>query len=313
MLNQYDGILLCDKPYGMSSHDLVSSVRKLIGQKKIGHTGTLDPLATGLLILCLGRATKIVQFLSDLDKEYRAKIMLGISSKTFDAEGVSEDTPRQPVPELDEKQIEHVLNDFRGNISQKIPVYSAVKVDGKRLYEMARRGEKVEAPTREVEIKSLCLDKMELPTLHCTINCSKGTYIRSLANDIGDKIGCGGYLSGLCRTKIGNYSLDEALTLEDIEQMSRTGKLKEKIRPIEEVLTFASIRVDEKFSPAIITGRSPDPKDIVELSGEFMADDMISLKDFGGQIMAIGRSGISSSELNNNYDKKFFTYVRVLN
>jgi tRNA pseudouridine55 synthase len=310
---QYDGILLCHKPYGMTSHEVVNALRCSIGQKKIGHTGTLDPRATGLLILCLGRATKIARFLSDNDKEYRAEIMLGISSKTYDSEGLDENSPRRPVPALNETQVEDVLARFTGRISQKIPAYSAVKVNGRRLYKLSRKGEKVDPPTRVVEIKSLRLDKIDLPTLHCTINCTKGTYIRALANDIGDAIGCGGYLSGLCRTKIGNYSLQEALTPDEVENLSRAGTLGKQIRPIESVLPFPSIRVDEIFSPDIITGRAPGTKNIVELSGQFNVDDMISLKDFGGRIMAIGRAGVNSSELRSNFDGKFFTYVRVLN
>lgn len=310
---QYDGILLCKKPYGMSSHKVISELREIVGQKKIGHTGTLDPRATGLLIICLGRATKIAQFLEDLDKSYDAQITLGRRSSTFDSEGVLKEGDPQPVPELTEDEAKSILAEFKGIIVQKVPAFSAVKVTGQRLYELARRGKEVETPEKEVEIRDIKLTALELPVISCTVSCSKGTYIRTLANDIGERIGCGAYLSQLSRTRVGSFSISEALNLNEIKYYRQAGILKRHIRSIESTLTFPSLKVDETFSAVIVSGRTPRPKDIVDISSDFDPDELISLKDHRGRIMAVGKSNISSQELRVSRGKSFFTYVRVLN
>jgi len=310
---QYDGILLCSKPFGMTSHAVVSNLRQIIGQEKIGHTGTLDPRATGLLIICLGRATKIAQFLSDMDKSYEAEIKLGERSSTYDSEGIFEDTEPQSIPELTEDIIRDILLEFKGKIKPRVPAFSAIKVDGQRLYKMARRGKAVERPEREIEIKDIALIKMDLPFVYCHVSCSKGTYIRALANDIGERIGCGAYLSNLTRTRIGDYTLDEALTLSEIKYYREAGVLKRHVRQIESVLPFPSLQVDEKFSPGIVSGRSPRVKDIVDISGSFHAEELVALRDHTGKVMAIGRTRIGSDDLRDYKGKAFFTYLRVLN
>lgn len=311
-MTQYNGILLCKKPYKMSSHDVINNLRRVIGQKKIGHTGTLDPRATGLLVVCLGRATKISQFLTDCDKTYEVEITLGMKSSTHDAEGIL-DEPPVPVPELTPEEVTCILAEFQGKIMQKVPIYSAVKVQGKRLYKLARKGESIDTPEREIEVKSIELLKLSLPVVYCRVTCSKGTYIRTLAHDIGQYIGCGGYLSNLSRTLVGDYSLDDALTISEIRHFREAGVLKRYVRPIEEILKYPIIKVAEDFSPFILSGKSPRFDDIVDIKGQFDADELISLEDQSGCIMAVGRSRVSSDELENDRTNDFFQYVRVLN
>ncbi|UCD94108.1 MAG: tRNA pseudouridine(55) synthase TruB [Candidatus Zixiibacteriota bacterium] len=310
---QYDGILLCKKPFGISSHEVINRLRQIIGQKKIGHTGTLDPRATGLLVICLGRATKVAQFLEDMDKAYEVEIKLGVSSSTFDAEGVTDDTQARPVPELTKKQVIETLSKFKGKIKQKVPAYSAAKVNGRRLYKLARLGHEVETPEREVDIKDIALTELDLPFIRCLVSCSKGTYIRSLANDVGERIGCGAYLSKLSRTRVGSFVLTEALSLNEIRHYREAGVLKRHIKPIESILRFPSLKVTEDFSRWIVAGRSPRLKDIANVSGDFGPDDLISLKDHTGRIMAVGRAVVGSGELRDDENKNFFTYVRVFN
>jgi tRNA pseudouridine55 synthase len=310
---QYDGILLCRKPFGISSHEVINRLRQIIGQKKIGHTGTLDPRATGLLVICLGRATKVAQFMEDMDKSYDAEIRLGISSSTFDEEGVADEDQAKPVPELTEEQVAGILSDFKGRIKQKVPAYSAAKVDGRRLYKLARLGREVDTPEREVEIKEIALTELDLPFIRCRVSCSKGTYIRTLANDIGEKIGCGGYLSKLSRTRVGCFALADALSLNEIRHYREAGVLKRYIRPIESILQFPYLKVTEEFSRWIVAGRSPRLKDIADINGDFEPDDLVSLKDHTGRIMAVGRAIVGSADLGGNQGKNFFTYVRVLN
>ena len=309
----YNGILLCDKPFGQTSHDVVDSLRKLLGQKKIGHTGTLDPRAAGLMVICLGTATKIARFITDVDKTYEAEITLGQRSSTYDAEGISPETPFEKVPELNESEIVSVLSSFKGAIKQKVPIFSAVKVNGQRLYKSARKGESVDTPVRDVFVDSIKLIDFKLPKMSLEISCSKGTYIRTIANDIGENIGCGAYLSGLKRTRVGNYSLADALSLKEVELFKKDGLLAKYIEPIESVLSFPSIRVKEEFSSLIITGRYLQYKDIARIDGDFQPEEFISLRDIDGKIRAIGKSEICSSKLDSYDGKSFFTYIRVLN
>jgi len=311
---QYEGILLCRKPYGMTSHDIIYELRKTIGQKKIGHTGTLDPRATGLLVICLGRATKIAQFLIETDKTYEAEILLGQRSPTMDSEGLDPNEPGQPVPDMNELQMQEVLDTFKGRIVQQVPAYSAVKVGGQRMYKMARKGVAVEAPEREVEIGNITLKKLDLPTVRFVVSCSKGTYVRALADAIGQRIGCGAYLKGLIRTRVGRFELADSLSLSEIKHYRDAGSLKRHVIPIETVLPFPSIQVNKTFSQVIISGRSPELKDIVDISGDFNAEDLISLRDHTGRVMAVGRAEVDSAQLHSDYKgKQFFTYIRVLN
>ncbi len=212
-----DGVLLLDKPLGMTSNAALQQARRLFNAAKAGHTGTLDPLATGLLPLCLGEATKFAGELLDADKAYLATIRLGVTTETADAEGAVIEV-RSVV--ATDAAIATVLASFVGDILQVPPMYSALKRDGKALYEYARQGIEVERKARSVTIQSIRLLEREGDCLSIAVDCSKGTYIRTLAEDIGKALGCGAHLAGLRRTRIGRHVLAEAVTLEQLESNS---------------------------------------------------------------------------------------------
>lgn len=211
------GVLLLDKPAGISANFALQKAKRLYQAAKAGHTGTLDPFATGLLPVCLGEATKFSQFLLDADKTYQGWVRLGQTTTTGDPEG--EVLSLQPV-DVSQAQVEQVLNRFVGRISQIPPMYSALKRDGKALYEYARQGVEVERAPREVMIYDLRLDRFAGEELVITVRCSKGTYIRTLAEDIGKALGCGAYLEALRRTAIGEFVVEHAKTLEQLDGMS---------------------------------------------------------------------------------------------
>lgn len=198
------GILLLDKPLGLTSNDALQRVKRFYRAAKAGHTGSLDPLATGLLPCCLGDATKFSAFLLDADKRYRVTVRLGVTTTTADAEGEIVET--RPVEGIDEARIREVLRQFTGPIDQLPPMYSAVKHQGQRLYKLARQGIEVERQPRQIEIFTLDLLSCELPEIELDVHCSKGTYVRTLAEDIGRELGCGGHVSQLRRTGVGPYA-----------------------------------------------------------------------------------------------------------
>lgn len=209
------GFLLIDKPIGITSHDVVERLREISKEKKIGHAGTLDPLASGLLILAVGsEATKRLSTLFKYDKEYLATLRLGSISTTFDKEG--EITLKKQVKIPSKRHIEKVLKEFEGKIRQVPPIFSAKKIKGERLYKLARMGVSVKPKISEVKIYKILLLEYKFPHLSIQVKCSTGTYIRSLANDIGERLGCGAYLEKLTRTKIGRFSLKDAVKLSQI-------------------------------------------------------------------------------------------------
>lgn len=207
-----------DKPVGWTSHDVVDRVRRRLGIKKVGHTGTLDPMATGVLVLCLGQATRLSPFLTDLGKSYRAEIHLGVSTDTLDAEGKV--TDRSDHIPKDPEEIFRAVRIFVGEVEQIPPMFSARKVSGKRLYRLARSGQEVEREARRVHIYRIDIQGYVPPILEVEVHCSKGTYIRSLADDIGKELGCGGHLAGLRRTAVGNIELSHCIGLERLESIS---------------------------------------------------------------------------------------------
>ncbi len=311
--DRYHGVLLLDKPSGITSHDAVSKVRRIIRQRSIGHTGTLDPAAEGLLVLCLGRATKISRFLSADRKTYQAEMKLGRVSKTYDAEGVDESTPVEPIPALDEAAIENVLSGFRGEIRQQVPSYSAVHVNGKRLYEAARKGEEVEAPVRNVTIYRLGLLSHADDSIRVEVECSKGTYIRSLAHDIGQVIGCGGYLSHLQRTAAGRMDLSAALSLEQVEELHKREEFDAALLNIDRALEFGAVTISDDFSRYILHGRSPFATDVIDVEGSFDEGDRILVKHSDGSVLAVGKARLSSQHLHEHRPGEIVTYDRVLN
>lgn len=214
-----DGVLLIDKGQDMTSHDVVAVARRTLGMKKIGHCGTLDPMATGLLILVVGRATKIQDLLMSEDKEYVCSMTLGKTTNTQDAEGETVD--EREVPDFSEEQIREVFNEFKGDFYQMPPMVSAIKKDGVPLYKLARQGKVVKREPRFVHVYSHRIDGIELPRIDFTVVCSKGFYVRTYAFDIGEKLGCGAHLSGLRRTKSGKFDLERSVTFDELKHGDR--------------------------------------------------------------------------------------------
>lgn len=209
-------VLLINKPYGWTSFDVVRKIRNKIRIKKVGHAGTLDPLATGLLILCTGKFTKRINEYMAQEKEYTGTFVLGATTPTYDLE--SEPENFSDYSYITEENLRETARQFTGIIDQVPPIHSAIKKDGKRVYELARRGETVELEPRKIQITEFEITHINFPEVHFRVVCSTGTYIRSLAHDFGKALGCGAYLGSLCRTRIGNFSIKDALTIEQAEK-----------------------------------------------------------------------------------------------
>jgi tRNA pseudouridine55 synthase len=223
------GILVIDKPAGPTSHDVVARVRRAAQTRKIGHAGTLDPLATGVLVLAVGRATRTIEYLTEHDKRYEATVFLGQATDTYDAEGQLTRSHEGPLPRRQE--VEAILGQFRGAILQRPPVFSAIKQGGEALYRKARRGETVEVAARPVTIYNLALVEWDPPCLTLDVHCSKGTYIRSLAHDMGEALGVGAYLAALRRTASGPFTATQAEPLESIVSAS-PGQIRSLLLPV---------------------------------------------------------------------------------
>lgn len=208
------GVLNLDKPGGWTSHDVVARVRRLTGVRQVGHAGTLDPMATGVLVVCVGAATRLAEYLAAQPKTYLAEITLGTATDTYDATG--RPTAELPVPALGEHDIDQALSVFRGEIMQAPPAYSAVKQGGEALYKLARRGEAVAAAPRPVTVYALDILAFDGTVLQARVSCSAGTYVRSLAHDLGQALGCGAHLSALRRSAVGRFAVQDAITLEGL-------------------------------------------------------------------------------------------------
>lgn len=226
-----DGIINVLKPAGMTSFDVVAQVRKICRVKKVGHTGTLDPDAVGVLPICVGKATRMVQFLMEDHKFYRGEVTLGIETDTLDAAG--EVLAQNKVGEIPPEELDKALDQFRGSIQQIPPMVSALKHEGKRLYELARKGIEVEREPRDVEIYKLRSFRVQIPRFWIDVECSKGTYIRTLAQDIGRNLGCGAHLSYLIRTGTGQFSLEDSITLQEIQQAADENRLSDVMLPMD--------------------------------------------------------------------------------
>jgi len=234
MKNAISGVLVIDKPVGMTSHDVVQAIRNGTGIRRAGHTGTLDPRASGVLVVLVGPAVRLSEFISASDKRYQAIIRMGSTTDTFDSEGTftSQD---QPV-DVTEEQFETVLKGFEGEIEQTPPQYSAVKVKGRKAYEMARKGEEVELEPRIIQVHHLEVLEWAPPEVVVDVHCSSGTYVRSLANDLGETLGTGAYLVGLRRTKSGRFTLRDAVPLRKLQEAFQSGEWYQYLIPAAEAL-----------------------------------------------------------------------------
>lgn len=228
-----NGIVNIYKEKGYTSHDVVAVLRKVVGQKKIGHTGTLDPDATGVLPVCLGRATKVCELLTDHDKTYEALLLLG---KTTDTQDISGEVLEERDPgDLTEEEVCSCIESFIGEYDQIPPMYSALKVNGKKLYELAREGKTVERKSRRVQIHGIRILEMNLPHVRMKVDCSKGTYIRTLCHDIGEKLQVGGCMEELERTKVGRFLKEDAVTLDEVRQKMEQGEGAELFTPLDQI------------------------------------------------------------------------------
>lgn len=229
-IRMYNGIVNVYKEAGFTSHDVVAKLRGILRQKKIGHTGTLDPDAVGVLPVCLGTGTKLCDMLTDWNKEYIAVLRLGVTTDTQDMSGkILKQVAEEQVERLTAQKVTDAVNSFLGSYDQIPPMYSALKVNGKKLYELAREGKEIERRPRRVVIEELELLKLELPLVQMRIVCSKGTYIRTLCQDIGEKLGVGGAMESLCRSRVGIFRVEEALTLDELEQKRDQAKIADVI------------------------------------------------------------------------------------
>lgn len=251
---EFQGIIVIQKEKGFTSHDVVARLRGILHMKKIGHTGTLDPDAVGVLPVALGKGTKLVDLLTDKEKTYEAVLHLGITTDTQDMSGTV--LEEKPVS-VTEEQVREVLKSFVGEQMQVPPMYSALKVNGKKLYELAREGRTVERKARPVcfyEIEPL---EMNLPLVKIRVTCSKGTYIRTLCNDIGEKLGCGGCMEELLRSKVGRYTLEESHTLAQVEAAVEDGTIQELIYPVEKVLADYPALSADSYGDRLLANGNP--------------------------------------------------------
>lgn len=297
------GVLLLDKPSGISSNAALQRVRRMFEWSKAGHTGTLDPLATGLLPICLGEATKFSHSMLDADKGYEASIRLGFSSSTGDAEG--EIHPRA-APAFEDAELQEVLRSFVGPIDQVPPMHSALKKDGKPLYAYARAGEILNREPRRIIINILQYIDLEGDVLRIAVNCSKGTYIRVLAGDIGDRLGCGGYLLGLRRTDVGDLALMGASTLDELAEMDQAGR-DARLLPVDRLVrNLPAVHLDPEASLRIINGlavtsasghglvRLYDPAAAFMGVGEIRPDATLVSRRLVSQVQTAGKRPLDS-------------------
>ncbi|MBT3336767.1 MAG: tRNA pseudouridine(55) synthase TruB [Anaerolineae bacterium] len=278
--NAISGVLVIDKPTGMTSHDVVNVVRRGTDIRRAGHTGTLDPRASGVLVVLVGPAVRLSEYISASDKRYQAIIRLGTATDTYDAEGVF--TRDEATIDVTEEQFEEELKKFEGEIAQVPPPYSAVKVNGRKAYEMARKGEEVELEPRMIQVHHLEVLEWASPEVVVDVHCSSGTYIRSLANDLGEVLGCGAYLVGLRRTKNGRFSLRDAVPLRKLKEAFEAGDWYKYLIPAAESLAdWPSVELDPDQVETIRHGhRIPaeadsDPENMVR--GVSEAGELIAL------------------------------------
>lgn len=280
-----DGILLLDKPAGLSSNQALQRVRHLYRADKGGHTGALDPLATGLLPLCFGEATKIAGLLLGGRKAYEAEVVLGVVTDTDDADG--QVLRERPVPALDRARVEAALAPFLGRIRQRPPIYSALKQGGEPLYAKARRGETIEVPEREVDIEAIELRSLEGDRLRLAVTCGSGTYIRSLARDLGEALGCGGHISVLRRTWVEPFTAPRMFTLDELQALAGQGgepALDALLLPVEAGLAhFPAVALDPAQARRIAQGQP------VPVAGP--PETELNLTDLNGRSLGLGRRG----------------------
>jgi tRNA pseudouridine55 synthase len=275
------GLLNLDKPAGITSHQAVQKVRRILKSRRVGHGGTLDPAATGVLPILLRDATRLMEFLADAKKHYVATVHLGIVTDTLDADGRILEQNELPR-DLNRSRTETTLSEFQGEILQTVPSFSAVRQDGRRMYELARKGQPVDAPTRTVHIHQLQLSAFAPPELIVDVTCGKGTYIRQLAADLGERLGCGAHLKALRRTRVGPLNVEEAVSLEDLTRAAEQGTLETHILPMTTAAwNLPTARVDNQTAKKLGNGQRIPVEDLG------LAPDALDPNGPSGQLVAV--------------------------
>lgn len=281
-----DGIFNIYKEKGFTSHDVVAIVRRTIHMKKVGHTGTLDPDAEGVLPVCVGKATKLSDVIMDDRKSYRAMLRLGITTTTEDASGEVLETKEV---EFNEDRIREVVASFIGKLEQVPPMYSAVKVNGKKLYELARAGKEIERKSRTIEVYDIRIRQFLPPDrVEIDVDCSKGTYIRTLCADIGKRLGCGGHMAELLRTATGAFSLENAIKLDELKALAEQEKAEEALLTMEEALKdFPVVKVSEKSAKFLYNGGKIQERFFTEKPASYQAGDIVATYDHENNLVGL--------------------------
>lgn len=279
------GVLNIYKEKGYTSHDVVAKLRGIVGQKKIGHTGTLDPDAVGVLPVCLGKATKLCDMLTDKNKTYETVMLLGTVTDTQDVSGTI--FKEQDTSGLNEASVRNAILSFLGDYMQIPPMYSALKVNGKKLYELAREGVEIERKARPVKILDIQIKEINLPRVRMEVTCSKGTYIRTLCHDIGEVLECGACMEELIRTKVSRFDMKDALTLEQVSALKQDERLGEILIPIDEMFSeYEAVTLKEEFMSLVYNGNVFLPKHLNQYM-ELTEGKMVRVYDREGNFIAI--------------------------
>ncbi len=290
---RYNGVLNVDKPAAMTSHDVVDRVREITHMRKIGHTGTLDPMATGVLPLCLGNATKVAQFLLAADKEYVVEMVLGKTTTTQDTTG--EVIEEHPVPEISFEELDAILDRFRGETAQIPPMVSAKKHKGERLYKMAREGREIEREPCSITIHELELQKVESPIVRFRMVCSKGTYVRTVCHDVGAAIGCGAAMCGLIRTRCGSFRIEDSISLAGLEKKD---SLEQHLASLDEALSiYPALRVAEREAAEVGHGMPVTGSAILNRTAPFEAGSLVRIQNRDGNLIAIAKALLCSEKI----------------
>lgn len=288
------GFFNINKPGGWTSHDVVAKVRSLFQIQKVGHAGTLDPMATGVLPICVGKGTKVVEYLLEADKGYRAVLRLGEETDTLDATGK---ILHRSDLRVTEDEFRSVLGEFIGRIEQVPPMYSAIKVQGVPLYKTARAGQRLERRPRSVTIRFLEMLSFEDRDVSLEVVCSKGTYIRSLCADIGQRLSCGAHLLRLERRRSGSFQLEDAISIAELEGLVASGKAESRLYPLDRVLSgFPIVRVSDQAAVKCCQGLPFSRSCIHELPEDFSRGDLVRIHDPSGRLIAIGRAVMDRGE-----------------
>jgi tRNA pseudouridine55 synthase len=292
------GVVVVDKPSGPTSFDVVRRVKGLFKTRRCGHTGTLDPTATGVLPICIGDATKVASFVAEGEKEYDAVVRFGVVTDTQDSAGRTLET--RPLGDLSEERVRQELAGFVGLVEQTPPMYSARKVDGKRLYELARAGEEVEREARQVHIDEARLTFFRPPDAGIFVRCSKGTYLRTLAHDLGQRVGCGAHLRELKRVRVGPFGLEDSVGLDTLMAAAKEKQLEKYLLPIARALDeLAELRLDITLARRVAHGHAPGPADLSRLRAPpFPRGRKVRLIDPEGRVLAVAESdGVGTLKL----------------